>query len=52
MPYYRDRYGLRENDFPETMKSCNQEISLPIWPGMSGEQVKKVIEVVKARAES
>jgi dTDP-4-amino-4,6-dideoxygalactose transaminase len=46
MPFYQNRYQLAENDFPETMKSCSREISLPIWPGMSGEQVERVIGAV------
>jgi dTDP-4-amino-4,6-dideoxygalactose transaminase len=46
MPFYKNRYQLAENDFPETMKSCSHEISLPIWPGMSKDQVSRVIEAV------
>jgi dTDP-4-amino-4,6-dideoxygalactose transaminase len=52
MPYYREKYQLAEDDFPETMKSCKQEISLPIWPGMSKAQVNRVIEVVQSIANS
>jgi dTDP-4-amino-4,6-dideoxygalactose transaminase len=52
MPYYKNRYGLVESGFPETMKSCNQEISLPIWPGMSEEQIQRVIEAVKKAGKS
>jgi dTDP-4-amino-4,6-dideoxygalactose transaminase len=46
MPYYKNRYQLADDDFPETMKSCSQEISLPLWPGMSAEQINRVIEAV------
>ena len=46
MPYYKNRYGLAETDFPETMESFKREISLPIWPGMSDEQVGRVAEAV------
>jgi dTDP-4-amino-4,6-dideoxygalactose transaminase len=46
MPFYKNHYQLSENDFPETIKSCSQEISLPIWPGMSNAQVDRVIETV------
>jgi dTDP-4-amino-4,6-dideoxygalactose transaminase len=52
MPFYRTRYRLAEDDFPETMKSCKQEISLPIWPRMNKAQVNKVIEVVQFIANS
>ena len=50
MPYYKKRYGLAEDNFPETMKSFRQEISLPIWPGMSAVHINRVIEVVKSIA--
>jgi dTDP-4-amino-4,6-dideoxygalactose transaminase len=46
MPYYKNRYQLAENDLPETIKSCYNEISLPIWPGMSTAQINRVIEAV------
>ncbi|GHV82506.1 spore coat protein [Spirochaetia bacterium] len=47
MPYYRKAFALEPGDFPETMKSFEGEISLPIWPGMTGAQVERVIAVVK-----
>jgi dTDP-4-amino-4,6-dideoxygalactose transaminase len=46
MPYYRARYSLRPEDFPETMRSYEQEVSLPIWPGMTEEMVNRVTEAV------
>jgi dTDP-4-amino-4,6-dideoxygalactose transaminase len=48
MPFYKNRYQLTENDFPETIKSCRQEVSLPIWPGMSKDQINRVIETVQS----
>jgi dTDP-4-amino-4,6-dideoxygalactose transaminase len=51
MPFYKNRYHLNDEDFPETMKSFRQEISLPIWPGMSETQVQRVIETVRACAQ-
>jgi dTDP-4-amino-4,6-dideoxygalactose transaminase len=50
MPFYRNRYHLAEDDFPETMNSFRNEISLPIWPGMSEAQVRQVITVVQSSA--
>jgi dTDP-4-amino-4,6-dideoxygalactose transaminase len=46
MPYYRARYNLRPGDFPETMRSYEREVSLPIWPGMTEAMVERVIEAV------
>ncbi|MDR2633856.1 MAG: DegT/DnrJ/EryC1/StrS family aminotransferase [Treponema sp.] len=50
MPYYRQRYGLTEGDLPESMRSFQRVISLPIWPKMQDAQVERVIQVVKAIA--
>ena len=50
MPFYKNRYHLRDDDFPETMRGFRQEISLPIWPGMSPAQVERVIAVVQSIA--
>ena len=51
MPYYRDLYSFKEDDFPETWKKYNQSISIPIFPGMSDKQVKKVISSIKKIGE-
>ncbi|MDR2798485.1 MAG: DegT/DnrJ/EryC1/StrS family aminotransferase [Treponema sp.] len=51
MPYYRDRYGLREADLPESMGNFQRVISLPLWPGMQDAQVERVIQVVKTIAQ-
>jgi len=52
MPYYKKRYSLEDNDFPETLKTFNRTISLPIWPGMTESQVDQVIATVKSLAQS
>jgi dTDP-4-amino-4,6-dideoxygalactose transaminase len=48
MPYYKNRYGLHDSMFPETMDAFSREVSLPIWHGMTEEQVAYVIETVIA----
>jgi dTDP-4-amino-4,6-dideoxygalactose transaminase len=50
MPYYKKTYHLNDDDFPETMKSFRQEVSLPIWQGMTDSQVERVIAAVKTIA--
>jgi dTDP-4-amino-4,6-dideoxygalactose transaminase len=47
MPYYKKRYNLRENDFPASLKNFKRVISLPVWPGMNGAQVDRVIAAVQ-----
>ncbi|MDR0386488.1 MAG: DegT/DnrJ/EryC1/StrS family aminotransferase [Treponema sp.] len=48
MPYYKERYDLETEDFPESMRNFEQVVSLPIWPGMKDAQVDRVIETVNA----
>jgi dTDP-4-amino-4,6-dideoxygalactose transaminase len=47
MPYYKERYLLEAEDFPESMRNFEQVISLPVWPGMTVGQVERVITTVK-----
>jgi perosamine synthetase len=46
-PYYRDRYGFEENDFPVTAKLFSQIISLPIYPRLSDEQIDRICDAVE-----
>ena len=42
-PYY-ENLGFKKNDFPESEKLHREVISLPIFPKLSSEQQKIVIE--------
>jgi dTDP-4-amino-4,6-dideoxygalactose transaminase len=46
MSYWSKRYALAPEDFPEAYGKFSRTISLPIWQGMSGAQVDRVIEAV------
>lgn len=46
-PYYRDRYDLAPADFPTALDAYEREVSLPIYPGMSDEDVRDVIAAVE-----
>ncbi len=46
MPYYADLYHFSESDFPNAMDTFIRTVSLPIWPGMTEEQIDRVIETV------
>jgi dTDP-4-amino-4,6-dideoxygalactose transaminase len=52
MPYYKKRYSLEDNDLPETLKTFNRTISLPIWPGMTESQIDQVLTTVKSLVQS
>lgn len=45
-PYYKDAYGYRDEGFPVATAEYERSISLPIYPGMSSDQVTYVIEQV------
>ncbi|ADN01762.1 DegT/DnrJ/EryC1/StrS family aminotransferase [Spirochaeta thermophila] len=46
MPYYRERYHLSPDDFPVSMKVYQRSFSLPLYPGLSDEEVDYVIRSV------
>jgi dTDP-4-amino-4,6-dideoxygalactose transaminase len=48
-PYYRRRWGYSAGDFPVATSEFERVISLPIWPGMTDDDVDRVgsgLEVV------
>lgn len=51
-PYYQDAYALRPADLPGATALFAQEISLPIFPDMTPQQVNQVIEAVPRALES
>jgi dTDP-4-amino-4,6-dideoxygalactose transaminase len=49
-PHYRTRYQLAPQDYPNALGAYRREISLPIYPGMSEDDVADVIAAVEAVA--
>jgi dTDP-4-amino-4,6-dideoxygalactose transaminase len=47
MPYYRERYGYRAEDYPVSLKNFRSSISLPIYPSLSAEETDRIIDAVK-----
>lgn len=41
-PYYKKKYNLKNSDFPESIKFYKEQISLPIYPGLSLKKAKYV----------
>jgi dTDP-4-amino-4,6-dideoxygalactose transaminase len=52
MSYYRERYGYRPEDFPRSLRTYRRAFSLPIYPDMGEEQVRKVIDAVISTGET
>ena len=46
-PYWRDRYGLRAEDFPHSQKAYERMLSLPIYTRMSDADVQRVASAVR-----
>lgn len=47
MPYYKNKYGFKPEDFPNAMNFYLNTISLPVYPGLKTEEVQYVIEKIK-----
>lgn len=45
-PYYRNSYGYHDESLPVATAEYQRSISLPIYPGMSPDQIEYVIEQV------
>lgn len=46
-PFYQKSYGYKRGDFPVAEYVYDREVSLPLYPGMTKEEVKYVVEAVK-----
>lgn len=46
MTYYRDRYGLKAEDFPNAEKHWRGCLSLPVYPGLSEPELAYICETV------
>lgn len=45
-PFYRKKYGYRDEDFPIANKVFSMSLSLPIYPGLRNEEVDYIAERV------
>ena len=50
-PFYREKYGFKRGDFPHAEYVYEREVSLPIYPSMTDEDVETVITAVKKIVE-
>ena len=46
-PYYKNKYGYKNEDYPIANKVFDKSLSLPIYPDMSDEEIEYVILKVK-----
>jgi dTDP-4-amino-4,6-dideoxygalactose transaminase len=50
-PYYRKEYGHRRGDFPEVEAYFARALSLPLYPAMTDEDVRRVVRSVEDALE-
>ena len=51
MRYYRERYGLKPDDFPAAVECSNASISLPLSASLTEDDVERVIAAVAELGE-
>jgi len=47
LTYYREKYHLHPNDYPEAHRAGRSVVSLPLFPAMSDDDVSDVVEAAK-----
>jgi perosamine synthetase len=45
-PYYRRTYGYEPGDFPVAVREYEREISLPIYPDLTDDEVRRVVDAL------
>lgn len=47
MPYYRKKFGFKKGDFPVAENYYSREVSLPMYPTLTKEELEYIIKVIK-----
>ena len=45
--YYEKKYGFKPSDFPVSKELSESVITLPLYPGMTNEQIQHIISVLE-----
>ena len=46
LPFYRDRFGYKRGDYPESERYYDTVLTIPLYHGMSEEDADRVIQSV------
>lgn len=46
-PFYKETFGYKDGDYPVAEKYYEQELSLPLYPGLTDDNLNTVIKAVK-----
>ena len=52
LSYYKSKYGLKVNSFPNALKIYQQMLSLPVYNALSDEEVAYICESVREVAKT
>jgi len=52
LSYYKSKYGLKVNSFPNALKTYQQVLSLPVYNALSDEEVAYICESVREVAKT
>jgi dTDP-4-amino-4,6-dideoxygalactose transaminase len=47
LTYYRDKYGLRPNDFPNSWRADRLSIALPLYAGITDDEKRQVADALR-----
>ena len=47
MPYYRKKFGFKKGDFPVAENYYSREVSLPMYPTLTKEELEYIVKVIK-----
>lgn len=45
-PFYKNTFGYKDGDYPKAEKYYEQELSLPLYPGMTDGDIQSVINAI------
>ncbi len=45
--YYKENFGYKKGDFPIAEDFYNREVSLPMFPTLTDEDIKRVVDIIK-----
>ena len=51
-PYYRDRFGFKRGDYPLAEEFYSREISLPMYFGLTDDDIRRVAETIRKILET
>jgi UDP-4-amino-4,6-dideoxy-N-acetyl-beta-L-altrosamine transaminase len=47
MPYYRNNFGFKNGDFPHAEEYYSREVSIPMYPTLTDDELKYIVESIK-----